>query len=388
LAASRTSRLEAQGGASGTGRSRRQLTDAQGLLWNNPELSGEWANRKIIEPAGTARKNEGTVGIAQRFELLGQQGVRRRLAGQNIEAVRASIAETTRQVRAEVEQRFVNVLALQLRIETETQTLKVQEASALVQKRLKAGESNRLDANLAKIEAEPAQNQVTALREQLIETRNALSVVLQFPPDSLPEVAGTLDTGPLPYTLYALLQSVSQRPGFGALEQREQAARTLLDLERKSAYPDVTLGLRYGRESALIGGDDITAFSVSIPLPLFRRNATGIGRAASDLTRAQIDRETTARDARAQVLALWGQLQILRARTDQITTSLVPTLEQNQRLSLRALQFGEIGLPQLLLVSRQLFDGRRDLLDARTALRLVTIALEAAAGWPYTGGGK
>ena len=53
---------------------------------------------------------------------------------------------TRRAVRAEVEQHFVDVLALQLRAETETQTLKViQDASRLMQKRMQAGQDNRLD---------------------------------------------------------------------------------------------------------------------------------------------------------------------------------------------------------------------------------------------------
>ncbi len=275
------------------------------------------------------------------------------------------------------------MLALQLRTETETQTLKViQNASGLMQKRFKAGQDNRLDANLARIEAERAQNQVKALREELIRARVALAALLQLAPTSLPEVTGTLESGALPYTLEGLLETVPQRSGLRALEHREQAARSQLSLERKSAYPDVTLGLSYGRERGLEGRDNITALTFSVPLPLFRRNASAIGRATSDLTRAQIDREATGRDARAQVLALWEQLQSLQDRIDDIKASILPTLEENQRLSLRALQVGEIGLPQLLLVSRQLFDGRRDLIDAQNALRLTKTSLEAAAGWP------
>jgi cobalt-zinc-cadmium efflux system outer membrane protein len=363
-----------------------QVSDTRGAVWNNPELLGEYRNRAITEPDATGRRNEGTVGIQQRFELLGQQGVRRQVAGHNLEAVRATIAETRRAVRAEVEQRFVDVLALQLRTETETQTLKViQDASRLVQKRMQAGQDNRLDANLARIEAERAQNQVRALREELIRAKAALATSLQLPPENLPAVKGTLDPGAPPYTLETLLQSIPQRPAFRAIEYREQAARSQLELERKSAYPDVTLGLNYGRESGLVGHDNIAGLTISVPLPLFRKNATAIGRAASDLTRAGIDRQPIHRDAHAQVLALWEQLQSLRGRVDDIRVSLLPTLEENQRLSLRALQVGEIGLPQLLLVSRQLFDGRRDLIDAQSALRLTRAALEAAAGWPPEG---
>jgi cobalt-zinc-cadmium efflux system outer membrane protein len=44
------------------------------------------------------------------------------------------------------------------------------------------------------------------------------------------------------------------------------------------------------------------------------------------------------------------------------------------------LREGEIGVPQQVLVNRQLLDGRRDLLDAITELRLTRIALDQIAG--------
>jgi len=62
----------------------------------------------------------------------------------------------------------------------------------------------------------------------------------------------------------------------------------------------------------------------------------------------------------------------------------LPSLQENRRLSAISFRAGEIGLLQLLLVNRQVLDGQRDLLDARTDLRLTQVALEAAAGWQST----
>lgn len=80
--------------------------------------------------------------------------------------------------------------------------------------------------------------------------------------------------------------------------------------------------------------------------------------------------------------ALWLRMQSLQQRVERLQSAVLPSLEENQRLSFKALQAGEIGLSQFLLVRRQALDGRRDLLEARTELRLVRIALETAAGWP------
>lgn len=363
-----------------------ELTDARALLWNNPQLATEWRKRAIPQTADPARiDREWTVGLAQTFEIAGQQGTRRSAAEQSLAAMQEVIAETRRQLRAEVEQRFVRVLGLQLRIQTEERTLKlIEEAATAVRKRVAAGEDSRLDGNLAKVEAERAQNQVSLLREQLVQARAELAGLLQLPADNLPEASGTLDSSLASYTLEELLSGAANRPLLRAFDHREKAARSRLDLERTAVYPDVTLGLSTAREGAADSREKITGLSVSLPLPLFRRNDTGIGRATTELAQAQVQKQAVQRDARAQVLALWERWENLKTRVKRLSESVLPSLEENQHLSSVSFRAGEIGLLQLLLVNRQVLDGQRDLLDARTELRLTKVAMEAAAGWQPT----
>ena len=361
-----------------------ELTDARALLWNNPQLSTEWRKRTLPQTTVPAQSNyEWTLGLAQTFEVAGQQGLRRSAAEQALAATQAVIAETQRQVRAEVEQQFVRVLGLQQRIQMEERTLKlVEEAANAVSKRVTAGEDSRLDGNLAKVEAGRAQNQVALLREQLIQARATLAALLQLPTDSLPEPSGSLDTTPAGYTLDELLAVSANRPLLRAYDHQQKSARSRLDLERAAIYPDITLGVNTSREGLGNQQDRISGLSVSLPLPLFRRNATGIGRATTELARAQVQQQVVYRDTRAQVLALWARRENLQTRVNQLSESVLSRLEENQHLSSVSFRAGEIGLLQLLLVNRQVLDGQRDLLDARTELRLAKVALEAAAGWP------
>jgi cobalt-zinc-cadmium efflux system outer membrane protein len=136
-----------------------------------------------------------------------------------------------------------------------------------------------------------------------------------------------------------------------------------------------------GREGASTARERLTTVTVSLPLPLFRRNATGIGRAASELNQAQIERQAATRNTASDVRALWQGLQSLTARVEALQKTVLPALQENQRLSVKSLQAGEIGLFQLLVVNRQVLDGRRDLIDAQTELRTTRIELERAAGW-------
>lgn len=360
-----------------------ELTDARALLWNNPQLATELRKRTTPQTANPAQSNrEWTVGVTQAFEIAGQQGKRLSVAEQSLAATREVIVDTRRQLRAVVEQRFVRVLGLQLRIQMEAQTLKlIQDAATAVTKRVTAGEDSRLDGNLAKVEAERAQNQVSVLREQLIQARAELAALLQLPPDNLPEVSGSLEPSRVSYTLEELLNTTANRPLLRSYDHLEKAAQSRLDLERATVYPDLTLGLNTAREGSINPQDTITGWSVSLPLPLFRRNGTGIGRATTELTQVQVQQQAVQRDVRAQVRALWERWENLKTRVQRLSTSVLPSLEENQHLSSVSFRAGEIGLLQLLLVNRQVLDGQRDLLDAKTELRLTQVTMEAAADW-------
>ena len=363
-----------------------ELQDARAPLWNNPQVTVEGIQREIPQVSASTQVNqEWGLGIAQTFEIAGQQGDRRAAAEQSLAATRQVITETQRQVRAEVESRFVRVLSLQSRIQTEEATLKlIEDAAQAVGKRVAAGEDSRLDGNLARVDAERARNQVALLREQLVQARAEFATLLQLPPNELPEVQGALDPVSVPYSLEDLLNSAADRPVLRALDHREQAAKSRLELERAARYPDVTVGLGAGREGPSDAREKILGLSVSLPLPLFRQNAGGIGRATTEFTQTQIEREATGRDVRAQVVALWERFSNLKARVQRLNESVLPSLQENQRLSSISFRAGEIGLLQLLLVNRQVLDGQRDLLDARTELRLTKVALEEAAGWQST----
>ncbi|PRC95077.1 TolC family protein [Solimicrobium silvestre] len=357
------------------------VTDASSLLWNNPNLTSS-AVRRTLPETGSETKREWSAGIEQTFEIAGQQGLRRSASLQQQEAFNASLDFLRMEVRAEVERRFVKVLALQEHIATEnTSQQLIANTAAYVQKRITAGEDSRLDGNLANVEAARARNQIDTLKEQLLEARTELASVLQLPFNELPLVQGELSSSTSTGTLEALLASAATQPLVRSLELKELAAKSRLSLERASRYPDVTLGLSTGKEGAVSERERVTTLSITLPLPLFRRNASGIGRASTELTQAQIERQTTNRNTVNNITSLWQKQQSLVARLSSLQQNLLPALNDNQSLSLKSLQAGEIDLFQLLLVNRQELDGRRDLINAQAELRLTDIALKQAAGW-------
>lgn len=361
--------------------------EAASLLFNNPELTADTTRRQPDAPAGSW--NEWSGGVAQPFEIGGQQARRREVAAASLEALRAEIEDARRQARAHASLRFHAVLAAQRRVQLEQRSVDLLDGTAeAVAKRRSAGEDTRLDANVALIEAERARNALAVSQEHLLDAKGELATVLQLPPSAVPEVAGELGVpsgAALPYGLEQLLASAQMLPKQRALSARETAALARVDLERASRYPDVTVGLSVGREGPADGRERVTTLSLSVPLPLFKRNDAAIGQALSEATQAEIERTSTTRDAQAQVRRLWSRMESQRERVARLQRAMLAASTDNQQLAAKSRQAGQIGLLDQLLVNRQALDAERDLNEALAEFHTTRIELENAAGWSREG---
>lgn len=357
--------------------------DANALLASNPLFSVDLA-RRSVSPSGlpAQRTAEWGLGVSQSFETGGQRGYRRDAAIASLVALRAEIEDTRRILRIDVATRFYRVLALQQRVALEAQSVRLfDDTAAAVQKRRVAGEDTKLDANITVVEAERARNQLAVTEEQLNDARSELATLLQLPPQTQPMAEGGLELLNSRYTLAQLFEQVALQPRLSALEARENSALAKLKLERASSAPDVTVGLSVGRQGPSDSREIITMLSVSVPLPLFKRNAAGIGQARADLSQVQIDRQAANRDVNAQVQSLWVKLASLETRVRRLQDTVLPTLADNQQLSVKSQRAGQIGLLELIVVSRQSLDARRDLNEALSDYHATRLTLERAAGW-------
>ena len=364
--------------------------EAGALLFNNPELSSEAIRRRPSGPVGAW--NEWSVGVSQPFETGGQQTKRREAAAAGLDALRAEIDDVRRQARVEAATRFLAVLSAQQRVQLEQRSLELYEHSAqAVAKRRAAGEDTRLDANVALVEAERARNALALAGERLIDARSELGSAVRLRADALPEVVGELDTAievALPYTLEQLLATAQSLPKQRALAAREEAARARLGVERGNRNPDVTVGVHAGREGPSDGSERLAIVSLSLPLPLFKRNDAAIGQAMTDMTQAELERAAALRDSEVRVRQLWSRLSSQRERMQRLQRVLLPASSDNQQLSAKSREAGQIGLLDQLIVNRQAIDAERDLIELLAEMHATRIELEYAAGWPQQGSAR
>ena len=357
-------------------------TQASALQANNPQFNVDASRRNVPSDTGADRRPEWSAGLSQTFEVAGQQGYRREAASRALQAVRLEIDDLRRRQRADVGQRFYKVLALQRRLELEAQAARLfDDTAGAIERRRAAGEDTRLDANVASVEAERARNQLAVVEDALVQARSQLAEPLQLPPGRLPQVVGGMEPTGVSYDGAALLEHLRRSPRLQALAAREASAKARLDLARAGRYPDVTVGLSTGREGRLDARESLTTLSVSVPLPLFQRNAAAIGSASTQTSQARIERETAERDLPAQIHAQWTRLEILRQRVDRLQRSMVPALQANEELSQKSLKAGQISLLELIVTRRQSLDAQRDLVDAQLDYQTTRLALEADAGW-------
>lgn len=378
-----------------------QLSAAEGLrrqastlLANNPELSLERSRTQTrVTPPPDERSTGWAVGIAQPIEIGGQQARRREAAAASMEALRADIEDARRQARGDATLRFYAVLAAQRRIQVEQRATELFDSTAqAIAKRRAAGEDTRLDANVALVEAERARNALAVAREQWLDARGELATVLQLPPSALPEVAGVSATeltaraeAALPYSLDQLVNTAQTLPRLRALTARETAARARLGVERASRLPDLTVGINVGREGPGAARDRVTMLTLSMPLPLFKRNEAGIGQALTDVATSEVERASVVRDQEAQVRRLWVRLASQRDRVLRFQRALLPASTDNQQLAAKSRQAGQIGLLEQLVINRQTLDAERELNEALGEYHATRIELENAAGWSQEG---
>lgn len=361
-------------------------TEASRPLFNNPSVSLEGTRRRA--EAG-ARSREWAAGLSQTFEIAGQQSRRREVAAATQESLHAEIAAARQKAFAEATRAFVGVWSASRRVAIEQRAVQLAETTArAVARRQAAGEDTALDANVAAIEAERAANALAQAQESLDQARAALVTVLQWPQPAAPEVAGSLplpSATPAPYTLPELLAALADQPALRALAAREEGARARVELERAARYPDVTVGLAVGREGPAAERERTTTVSLSVPLPLFKRNEAALGAALGDAGQAGIERRAASREAEVQVRLLWARLASQHMRVQRLQRTVDAAVAQNQRLASRSRGAGQIGLLDELLVNRQALDAEREFNDALAEYHLTRIELEQTAGWPQEG---
>lgn len=337
---------------------------------NNPELEASLGNREGPDN----RFTDVEIGVAQTFEPRARRSARMAAAEAATTQSSANVDEVTRSVLHSAAAAYFRVLHAQERIRLlDAATELAVRVHTVADRRFRAGDIAILDVNLARASlgrARAEREQVEALRAAAVgELRQLLRL------DGDIRVSGDLTTSGEP-DLAALLQSAAQRPELRVLAAGVEEAESELRLGRSLARPDYGLGVRYSREE----GDHIVLGGVTITLPVFASGQELRSVAAARATRLRAELEAARQRVRVEVRSAFEAYSRQAAAIRILADEAIAGLDENETLTTRSYEVGQLGLPELLLIRREILETRVQYLDALLAAALARADLDASAG--------
>jgi cobalt-zinc-cadmium efflux system outer membrane protein len=352
-----------------SGEARGRLLGAAVRLQANPEIDAALGNRN----APDTRFTDWALGVSQSFEPRVRRSAR--IAGANaaIAQSAANIDEVTRTVLRMAASAYYRSVHANDRIKLLDASHELaQRVYAIADRRFKAGDIAVLDVNiarasLARIKAEregAAASKALALGElrQLLDLENDVGV------------EGSL-TRPGEADLTAALQTATQRPELRGLDAAIQEAEAELRLGLSFSKPDYGVGVRYSQEE----GDQIVLGGMTVTLPMFSKGQEqrAVGSARAARLRSALDAARTR--VQLEVRATFDAYNRRLAAVTVLEADAIPGLDENEQLTTRSFDVGQLGLPELLLIRREILDTRSQYLDALLEAALARIDLDASA---------
>lgn len=359
---------------------RGDLTGASILLVNNPQVRASAGQRRATDNAETNVEFE--VRFGQRFEIGGQRGDRMDEANARLRATEAAANDVQRVVELAIATSFYDALAARDRVQLRTDSRELAERLFQVAtKRLERGAGVPLEVNTARIRRAEADRRLLAARSQERASLLRLKQLLGLPSKSKLTLQGELPKAALAQSDEVLVsRALKERPDLLQANQRIEVARASTKLADANAWPDISLGFSYGKEEQ----NNIFMGGLRTTIPLFNRNQGVRQRERATLRRRQAEQTALKLEVEAELrreLLAYGQA---RAGLLLYDAEVLRAQEESLQLLQRAFQAGDIGIPNVIVVQREVIESREGYLDVRLELARTRAAVLAAAHLPQT----
>jgi cobalt-zinc-cadmium efflux system outer membrane protein len=348
---------------------RGRLAGASLRFQSNPEIDASVGNRRGPD----ARFTDFELGLGQTFESGSRKSARVDGANAAIAQGSASVEDTMRNVLRQAAGAYYRALHATERIRLLTATAEIASGvHSVADRRFRAGDIAFLDVGIARVSLARVRAEREAAEASRTLAIGDLKQLLRFDDDI--SVEGAL----MPTTeadLAVALRAAARRPDLRALESAVQEAEAEARLGSTFAKPEYGLGVRYAREE----GDHIVLGGVTVTLPVFSKGQElrTVGSARAARLRAELDaaRVGVQLEVRSAFDAYSRRLAAVRV----LETDAIPDLDETVTLATRSFDVGQLGLPALLVVQREVLETRFQYLDALLEAALARIDLDASA---------
>jgi len=335
----------------------------------NPEIDVGLGNRQ-----GTAsRFTDLQIGLGQSLEPGPRRSARIAGATASIAQRSADVDEITRIVLRSAAAAYYRAVHANQRIRVLNATQELASGvHSVAARRFKAGDIAVLDVNIARVSLARVRAEREAAEAVKTQALGTLKQLLQLEED----VAVEGELARLPGAdLDTVLQAALQRPELRALEAGVQEAEADVRLGGTYSRPDYGFGVSYSREE----GDQIVLGGLTVSLPLFSKGQELRAVGAARATRLRAELEASRARVRLEVRSAFQAYGRRLAAVRVLETEAIPGLEENETLTTRSFEVGQLGLPELLLIRREILDTRSQYLDALLEAALARVDLDASA---------
>jgi len=306
-----------------------QLEKASLLFPSNPSIEGSVSKKdKTIEDGGGKYTNYG-LKLSQEFEIAGQRGLRIDVTKKSLSKIAFEIRNVERILTYDIKDIFSQALVLRKKTELAREVVRLREELLdLTKVKYHAGSVSGLEVNLAEVDLSKAKKDFLSMEKEGKATLLALQGLMGMKLNSGFIVEGdiSLDAFPLPDKEIMKEQAISSRPDVQTAILEVDRTERLIDLAKRGAIPNVTIGGFYDRDEERYEKGAI----MSLSIPLFDRKQAERKEATARASQAKVRRaeldKTVEREIENAYIGLISSLKELTIFKTEIINKAVENL--------------------------------------------------------------
>jgi outer membrane protein, heavy metal efflux system len=329
--------------------------------------------------------------VLQPLQFPGKGYLQGKAASRNAEVARLIYQAAMRDVRAQVETGYYQVLLDSALIGVAQENVtNLRQVLNVAQVAYAASRVTQTDFVTAEFDLATAQQTERQLELNLADDKTLLNQLLFRRADEPLHIRGNLEFSGLELTLDQLIglaEASRQEILEAALTERN--AQTALTLAKLEYAPDYTLGYSFDHYALASAGpapnflqDHSLSIGINVPIFFWLKQREDNSRAAYDLDAAREDLNSIINLTGAQVTTLYRQAQFAYATAKLYQSTLIPLARQAFAVALISYEGGKVDFVALINTFRQQSDARIAYLQAANQVFAQHIALEQAIGQP------
>jgi outer membrane protein TolC len=290
--------------------------------------------------------------LMQMVPVAGKLGLSGRVASSQASAQAERSRDVGWELRSDVAMAFYDLYRTDQRLAVSRETLRLlQDIRRTAEAMYRVGEGRQPDVLRAQVEIARMVEDTVRMTTMRVGMAARLDALLDRPTHgslAAPVLPAFPDSVPSMDSLVALADS--GRPLLRAGERDLEAANVQARLARREIWPDLTVGVQYGRQSGEMGTERMGSLMVGASVPIFAGRRQLRMREETDAMRqmAAADLAAMRADTRARIAEAYANLTRARNLAALYRTTVIPQAEATVASSLAAYRVGGVDFMTLL----------------------------------------